>query len=115
MLSNPKAQPIPRFASRRVRASGVSVELIERRPVQVIRMTFFIIEFDARGILKVDSLMQQSASAFEAAFAPHERAQGNVLEAQSRFLASGGRWKPSDVLRRLLQDAALGRIRTPRL
>ena len=111
MLSSPKSLPIPEFASQRIRAAEATVELSKRQPSRVVRLVFFMLEFDERGALKVDSLMQQSAAALDTILSGHDRREGNVLDAHSRFVVSGGRWKPTAALHRLLSDAALGRIK----
>jgi hypothetical protein len=38
-----------------------------------------------------------------------------VVDAADRFVAQGGRWAPSRALARLIDAAAMGRTRCPRL
>jgi hypothetical protein len=38
-----------------------------------------------------------------------------VVDAANRFVAQGGRWAPSRTLARLIDEAALGRVKCPRL
>ncbi len=61
MLSDPSTHPIPQFAARRVRAAEAVVEQAHRRPVKVIRMVFFMLAFDERGVLNADALILSSA------------------------------------------------------
>ena len=41
--------------------------------------------------------------------------EGTVVDAADRFAARGGTWVPSASLVAAIEDAALGRIKTPRL
>ena len=113
MLSDPSAHPIPQFAARRVRGAEVVVEQAHRRPVKVIRMVFFMLAFNERGVLDTDALMRQAAAAFDT-LPPQMRSNGStVLEAHSRFVVSGGRWKPTPALEAELRAAALGKQKCP--
>jgi len=113
MLSDPSAQPIPQFAARRVRGTETVVEQAHRRPVKVIRMVFFMLTFNQRGVLDADALMRQAAAAFDTV-QPQTRSKGStVLEAQSRFVVSGGRWKPTPALEAELRAVALGKQKCP--
>ena len=113
MLSDPSAHPIPQFAARRVRGAEAVVEQADRRPVKVIRMVFFMLTFNERGVLDTDALMRQAAAAFDTLL-PQTRSNGSrVLEAQSRFVVSGGRWKPTPALEAAIRAAALGKQKCP--
>jgi hypothetical protein len=65
MLADPSAHPIPQFAARRVRGAEAVVEQTHRRPIKVIRMVFFMLTFNERGVLDADALMRQAAAAFD--------------------------------------------------
>ena len=113
MLSDPSAHPIPQFAARRVRGAEVVVEQAHRRPVKVIRMVFFMLAFNERGVLDTDALMRQAVAAFDTLH-PQTRSNGStVLEAHSRFVVSGGRWKPTPALEAEIRAAALGKQKCP--
>lgn len=97
VLADPSAHPIPQFAARRVRGAEAVVEQVHRRPVKVVRMVFFMLTFNERGVLDTDALMWQAAAAFDTLL-PQTRSKGStVLDAKSRFVVSGGRWKPTPV------------------
>ena len=113
MLSSPNSLVIPEFAAQRIRAAEASVELIDRLPSRVIRTVFFMLQFDAKGALRSDSLMKQAAAAIDTTLTGLSRRKDNVVDARSRFIAAGGRWKPTPALRKLLTEAALGRMRCP--
>ena len=113
MLSDPSAYPIPQFAARRVRGAEAVVEQAHRRPVKVSRMVFFMLTFNEKGVLDADALMRQAAAAFDTLH-PQTRSRGStVLDAQSRFVVSGGRWKPTPALEAKIRAAALGKQKCP--
>jgi len=111
MISSPHSSVIPESASQRIRAAEASVELIDRQPSRVVRTVFFVLEFDGRGALRPDSLMHQAAAAIEMTPAGMNCREGNVVDARSRFIAGGVVWKPTPGLRKLVAEAALGRVR----
>jgi hypothetical protein len=113
MLSDPSAHPIPQFAAQLVRGAEAVVEQSHRHPVKVIRLVFFMLSFNERGMLDADALMRQAAAAFET-FRPQTRSGGStVLDAQSRFVVSDDRWKPTPVLEPEIRAAALGKQTCP--
>ena len=115
MFSDPSAHPIRQFAAQRVRGAEAVVEQSRRRPIKVIRMVFFMLSFNEKGVLDADALMRQAAAALDTV---HSRTRSNgstVLDAQSRFVVSGGRWKPTPVLEAEIRAAALGKRKCPLL
>jgi hypothetical protein len=118
MLRDPTSHRIPRFAGARVRMTDVVVELEEREPIRVVRTTFSILTFDGEGCFDASAFGQHQRAHFELAFGPpiseSERAP-TIVDAASRFVSQGGRWTPSSILARRIDQAALGRVKCPRL
>ena len=108
MLLSPNIAVIPGFASQRIRAAEASVEVINRLPSRVIRTVFFMLEFDARGALRTDPLMEQAAAAIDRTLSELSPGEGNVVDARSRFIVGGGRWKPTPALRKLVTGGGFG-------
>ena len=115
MLSDPSAHPIPQFAATRVRGAEAVVEQAHRRPVKVIRLVFFMLSFNERGVLDADALMRQAAAAFDTVQPQMRSNRSTVLDAQSRFVVSGGRWKPPPALEAEIRASALGKQKCPLL
>ena len=113
MLADPKTHLIPEFASQRIRVAEAAVELINRKPTAVVRMVFFLLGFDKSGALEVDAFMQQSAAVVDTLLVKCEPRKGNILDARSRLVVSGGRWKPTPAIQTLFHNAALGRVKCP--
>ncbi len=116
MVRDPEANLYPQFAGKRVRGTQVFVELAGNRPVRILRMIFFILTFDENGMLDKELHMRQEMAKYNLylnATIPAEDA--GVLDAEDRFLTSGGQWKPTAVLEERLCDAALGRLNCHRV
>jgi hypothetical protein len=118
IAKDPASHCFAQFAGQRVRTASTLVELINRQPIQVVRITFAIVTFDDGGRFEKDLFVHQQSSLAEVAMAPaiaDRRSDSDVLDAASRFIAHGGLWSPSRTLARTIEDAALGRTRCPRL
>ncbi len=116
MLRNPKSHGLPRFAGQRVRMADV--ELMDRQPVRVVRTTFSILTFNSKGFLDPAAFEHYQRARAELALAPAPvpRARhANVVPATQRFVDQGGRWAPSVVVAKLIERAALERMKCPRL
>lgn len=118
MLRDPTSHRLPRFAGARVRMSDVVVELLDRQAVRVIWTTFGLLTFDDEGYLDPSAFDRHQRARAELALPPLITEPGSaatVIDAASRFVAQGGRWAPSRTLARLINEAALGRVKSTRL
>ena len=113
MLSDPSAHRMPQFAAQRVRGAEAVVEQSLRRPVKVIRMVFFMLSFNEKGVLDTDALMRQAAAALDTVHSQTRSNRSTIVDAQSRFVVSGGRWKPTSALQAEIRAAALGKQKCP--
>ena len=118
MLRDPASHLLPRFAGRRVRMAETIVELAGRQPIQAIRITFDMLTFDDDGRFDASTFERQQFARAELAMAPLiivPDDDATVVDAASRFVELGGRWAPSRPLARAVEDAAMGRMKCPRL
>ncbi len=116
MVRDPEAHPYPQFAGRRVRGTEVFVELDGKHPVGITRMVYFTLVFNEDGVLNKELHMRQQIARYNLhinAAVPAE--DENVLDAEDRFLSSGGQWKPTPALETRLRDAALGKLKCHRV
>jgi hypothetical protein len=111
MLHNPGRYRIPLFAGQRVRMAEAVVEIQNRVPSRVVRLTYDMLTFDDEGRLDSKVFERQQAARAELALFEPERSRTKIVDASSRFVANGGRWLPSPSLARLVRHAALGRIK----
>jgi hypothetical protein len=122
LLTNPATHRYPLFAGKRMRAVGAFVELVDRKPTEVVRTSFHILAFDQTGCFDAAGYRQQEFSRAEIAMTPalaelviDAGTHARVVKASSRFTAQGGHWVPSRALARAINDAALGRLKCSRL
>lgn len=118
MLRKPTSYRLPRFAGARVRMAEVIVELLDRQPNRVIWSTFGLLTFDDKGCFDPGAFDRHQRARAELALAPLMAELGRaatIVDAASRFIAQGGRWMPSRTLARRIDEAALGRVKCPRL
>ena len=118
MLRFPKSHELPRFAGQRVRRAEVAVELMDRRPVRVVRTTFSILTFNSEGFLNRAAFEQHQRARAELALAPAlgpPARHATIVASAPRFVDQGGRWVPSNVVVNLLKRAAMERMKCLRL
>lgn len=118
MLRDPASHRLPRFAGTRVRMADVIIELLDRQAIRVIGASFSYLAFDGEGCLDQRAFDRHQRARVELALAPLNAEPGSpttVADAASRFVAQGGRWAPSKTLARLIDEAALGRVKCMRL
>jgi hypothetical protein len=113
MLRNPASQAFPALAGQRVRMASLIVELIRGAPVRVVRSTFATLSFDDDGRMDAGIFTRQqwalAASVVDPALAGTTHDE-KVLDAATRFIAQGGRWRPSASLVRTINEAAMEQV-----
>ena len=118
MLRDPTSCRVTRFAGARVRMTDVAVELLNRQPIRVVWNTFGFLAFDDEGYFDSGTFDHHQRARAELAWAPlaaEPKGAAIIVDATTRFVAHGGRWKPTRTLQRLIDEAALGRVKCPRL
>lgn len=121
MLADSARHRFVQFAGQRIREAQVVVQLRNRRPRAIARTSFHILTFDENGCFDVAAYLRQEFSRAEVAISPVLAAAfqdfhpGGVIEAEARFSARGGSWKPSRSLLRVIHEAAMGELKCPRL
>ena len=115
LLRDPQHHTMPALAGQRVRMAEILVQLANRRPIEVIRRVYFVVGFDEAGRLDTTRFQSQqwalAESALDRGFAGSSD-DARVLDAASRFIAQGGRWRPSSEFARHIDDTALGRAQS---
>ena len=87
-------------------------------PVRVVRSTFATLSFDGDGRVDSGIFTRQQWALAESAVdsvlvgTKHDE---KVLDAATRFIAQGGRWRPSASLARTINEAALEQVDCPQL
>ena len=118
MLQNPREHAFAILAGQRVRMASLIVELIGGKPARVVRSTFATLTFDEDGHMDLGTFTRQQWALAESALDPafvRTKPEEKVLDASARFIAQGGKWRPSNSLARAINAAALGQVRCRRL
>jgi len=118
MLRDSTCLCFPQFAKARMRMASIVVELVDRRPMRVVWRTFNRLSFDDKGYFDASAFDVHQRALWELALSPvlgQARNATGVVDASDRFIAQGGRWKPSTAVARFIDDAALGRVKFLRL
>ena len=118
MLRNPASHAFPALAGQRVRMASLIVELIGGAPVRVVRSTFATLSFDDAGRMDSGMFTRQQWALAESAVDPAlvgAKHNEQVLDVAARFIAQGGRWRPSASLARTINAAALEHVDCRRL
>lgn len=118
MLRDPCSHVLPALAGQRVRMADLIVEIAGGAPVRVLRSTFATLSFDDRGRMDSGRFTRQqwarAESAFESTLGATKQEE-KVFDAAAQFTAQGGTWRPSSEMNRAINEAALGKVRCPRL
>ncbi len=100
-----------------MRAAEAVVELLGRKPIRVIRITFDILSFDDEGCFDSPKFCEQQRARAELAIEPgisNPDRKAKIVLATGKFIAQGSQWTPTKELAQTNHEAALGRIRCPR-
>ena len=111
MFRRPRTHRYPVFAGQRVRAACVVVQLVDRKPVDVVSMALHLLTFDQAGYFDMQTFNREKLSRIDEMM----RSERGVVNGGDLLAARGARWTPSDGLARALHDAALDRMKSPRL
>jgi hypothetical protein len=116
MLRLPLHCRLPRLAGQRVRSAEVAVEMLNGRPLRVVRSVFNVLTFKNDGTLLPPLEDRHVRAHAELALALETRDHGaGISDASTRFVARGGQWTPSAALKRQIEQTALGRQKCPRI
>jgi hypothetical protein len=116
MLQVPTRHRVPHLAGQRVRSVELAVEMMNGRPLRVVRSVFTMLTFDGDGALVPPLRDRHVRARAELALplgAPARHAE--IAEASTRFVARGGQWTPSAAVVRRIEQVALGHQKCPRI
>lgn len=111
LVRDPLHHSMPELAGQRARVAEIIVELRDRIPVHVVRRVYFVLPFDDQGRVDIERIRKQqyalAASVIDPVLAPRKD-PADLHDAADRFIAQGGKWRPTAELARLIDRAALG-------
>lgn len=116
LLRNDPVETIPEYAGKRVRRVLVVVDLVNRRPVEIVHAEFAWLTFDSEGLLD-RSEKEQEAKLVMQAIPPllGEKASEQLIDARHRFAKkrydNEYRWKPTPEIEAAIIAAIFGEVR----
>jgi len=107
---------LPQYAGKRVRYAEVAVELVERKPVEIIRLEHFIMYFDSEG--RLDLREKKKERRLSVDMIPPLLPQWDsdqVIDAHHRFAKKSFehqyKWTPSPTVEEAIVQAVFGKDR----
>ena len=103
------------YAGKRVHYALIVVELINRRPVEVVRDEYAYLDFDDEGRLNVSKHEQKESLAFDMlSFFSSEQHDKRIIDARHKFAKKRYldkyRWEPSDEIVAGIAEAIFGKL-----
>jgi hypothetical protein len=109
-------ESLPQYAGKRVRFAEVAVELIQRKPVSILRLLYVIMSFDGEG--RIDVSEQKKARRLSADMMVPFAMEGGpsrIIDATHHFAKKRFdhqyRWTPSPEIEKAIMDAIFGKDR----
>jgi hypothetical protein len=118
MMQHPEAELVPLFAGQRIRSAELMIEFFDREPYRVCRETYSIFQFDSVGCADMRRYDKQQIALVNVMLDPvfgSKQPKMNVLDATDKFVAHGGTWSPTYLLKNQLEKVALGLLDCPAL
>jgi hypothetical protein len=115
MLKADPKESIPEYAGKRLRYALVFLEVLDRKPVEVIQTQYSYLSFDTEGKIDQSEYEKQARLAMEVVDSSDSRPQkGRIIFARHRFAEKRIRdqyhWIPDPALEAAIMKAALGKV-----
>ena len=121
LLKGASDEKTENFAGKRIRTAEIVVELLNRKPVKVIRANYFYLHFDKKGIVDYDRFISDGSIVANAGLPLlfSEKEENNIINAEQEFYKRRRDhavwWKPNMLLERNILDAAIDDFKCKRL
>jgi hypothetical protein len=115
LLKGDPDERLLKYAGKRVRYALMVVDLVDRRPIEVVRDQFGFLEFDEGGRLETAEHEEMESIAFDM-LAPvlSEQTNTRVIDARHKFAKKSYldkfSWKPSDEIIAAISEAIFGKF-----
>ena len=112
LLRRNSKEHLPQYAGKRVRFAEVAVELEKRKPVQIIRSVYGILQFDSEG--RIDAAEYEKEMRLSAEMMPPilaDRLSPKIVDAKHKFarkrFKDQFRWEPTSQIEKSIVEAIL--------
>ena len=115
LLNRDPDERLSRYAGQRVRYALIVVNLVNRKPIEVVKDEYAYLDFDEKGRLKEPELKNEESSAFDMLdFSFLEQKDKRVIDARHKFARKRYfdkyRWDPTDEIVTALAEAIFGKL-----
>jgi len=115
LLRRDPDERLSKYAGKRVRYALIVVDLVNRKPIGVVRDEYAYLEFDEEGRLKEPEFENEEISAFDMLdFSSVERQDRRVIDARHKFARKRyfdkHRWEPTDEIVTAIAEAIFGKL-----
>jgi hypothetical protein len=115
LLRRDPDERLSRYAGKRVRYALIVVNLVDRKPIEVVRDEYAYLDFDQEGRLKEPELDNEEISAFDMLdFSSLEQQDRRVIDARHKFARKRyfdkHRWQPTDQIVTAIAEAIFGKL-----
>jgi hypothetical protein len=115
LLKRDPNESLPKYAGRRIRYALLVVDLVNRRPIEIVRDQFGFLDFDDEGRLKIAEHEKKESLAFDM-LAPvlSDQTDSRVIDARHKFARKRyfdkNRWEPTDEIIAAIAEAIFGKL-----
>ena len=111
---DPPNESLPKYAGKRIRYALIVVDLVNRRPLKVVRDEFAYLDFDEDGRFKEPEHEKDESSALDMlGFFSLEQQDKRVIDARHKFARKRyfdkNRWEPTDEIVAAIAEAIFGK------
>ena len=115
LLKRDPNESLPKYAGRRIRYTLIVVDLVNRKPIEVLRDEYAYLDFDEKGQFKEPELGKEESSAFDILdFFSLEQKDKQVIDARHIFARKRyfdkNRWEPTDGIMAAIAEAIFGKL-----
>jgi transposase len=115
LLRRDPDERLSRYAGQRVRYALIVVDLVNRKPIEVVRDEYAYLDFDREGRLKEPEFENEESSAFDMLdFFSLEKQDKRVIDARHKFARKRyfdkNRWDPTDEIVTAIAEAIFGKL-----
>jgi transposase len=115
LLRRDPDERLSRYAGKRIRYALIVVDLVNRKPIEVVRDEYAYLDFDREGRLKEPEFENEEISAFDMLdFSSSEQQDSRVIDAQHKFAKKRyfdkHRWDPTDEIITAIAEAIFGKL-----
>ena len=108
-------ESLPKYAGRRIRYALIVVDLVNRKPIEVVRDEFAYLDFDEEGRFKEPVHEKEESSALDMLdFFSLEQQDKRVIDARHKFARKRyfdkHRWQPTDEIVTAIAEAIFGKL-----